>query len=162
VKTTQIACSNPHSLAGARDASPFEKRKMPGSQLKKREALRLARVCPARWDQNMRLRADRIYPAQKAPSLSFRAIWPTTSGGGPTAVSAMPPAAACATGRTMPDSDFLLEPMLDRAAVDSVTVVAVRFDSAAAAGKPPPDRSADAALPSPAGPPKGAGRNIWE
>jgi len=62
----------------------------------------------------------------------------------------------------MPDSDLLVELTLDRGAVDNVTVVAVRFDSAAAAGKPPPDRSADPALPSPAGPPgrEGASRNI--
>ena len=60
--------------------------------------------------------------------------------------------------------DLLVELTLERGAVDNVTVVAVRFDSAAGAGKPPPDRSADPALPSPAGPQAGDGapRNVWE
>jgi serine/threonine protein phosphatase PrpC len=63
--------------------------------------------------------------------------------------------------------DLLVELTLDRGAVDNVTVVAIRFDPAAAAIKSPPFRSAD--LPSPArreglGPPgrEGTSHNIWE
>jgi serine/threonine protein phosphatase PrpC len=46
--------------------------------------------------------------------------------------------------------DLLVELTLDRGAVDNVTVVAVRFDPAAAPSKPPPYHCADPTLPSPA------------
>jgi protein phosphatase len=67
--------------------------------------------------------------------------------------------------------DLLLDLTLDRGAVDNVTVVAVRFDPAAAATRPAPSLSADPILPSPVrgrGLAKGpesreaASRNIWE